>query len=219
MLHWSHVQLYWRFSSYPQVITDPALIQLQYIGSANNLHNLNDGFIILLCCYIIDREYSTERDPILSSLLSSHWIHSAPPPLLSSPLVFFFLCVACKACLPLLTKIREISDKKLTTEDGIDGTNGYFMEQKTLWITFQTFPGERKQLRIPFCGTKIEATLAIPFRTLPWRRKELEIPFCGTKIEANSRNAVSNHSMEEKTTQYKTRQPKICTLWRIFATL
>jgi hypothetical protein len=38
--------------------------------------------------------------------------------------------------------------------------------------------------------------------------KQLRIPFHGTKIEANSRNAVPNNSMEEKTTQNETRQPK-----------
>jgi hypothetical protein len=32
-------------------------------------------------------------------------------------------------------------------------------------------------------------TLGIPIQTLPWKRKQLEIPFRGTKIEANSQNS------------------------------
>jgi hypothetical protein len=40
--------------------------------------------------------------------------------------------------------------------------------------------------------------LGIPFRTLPRRRKQLGIPFRGTKIEANSHNFVPNLSAEEK---------------------
>jgi hypothetical protein len=49
-------------------------------------------------------------------------------------------------------------------------------------------------------------------RTLPLKRKQLRILFCGTRIEANFRIAVPNHSAEEKTTQNKTRQLKIVTL-------
>ncbi len=54
-----------------------------------------------------------------------------------------------------------------------------------------------------------QKTLGILFHTLPPKRKNLGIPFCGTKIEANSWNSVPNHSAEEKTTQNKMRQLKI----------
>jgi hypothetical protein len=133
-----------------------------------------------------------------------------------------------------------ISDKKNnSTEDGIDGTDGYFRrnssssaEQKILGIPFHTLLWKRKQLGTPFCGPKIKAnfrnflpnpsaeekktwnsvlwnrnrskTLRIPFQTLQPKRKQLGIPFRGTKIEANSRNSVLNHSAEEKTTRNKT---------------
>jgi hypothetical protein len=40
-------------------------------------------------------------------------------------------------------------------------------------------------------------------------RTQLGIPFRRTKINANSRNSVLNHSVEEKPTQNKTRQPNI----------
>ncbi len=52
-------------------------------------------------------------------------------------------------------------------------------------------------------------TLGIPFRTLQRKRKHPGIPFRGKKIEANSRNSAPDHSAEEKTSQSKTRQPKI----------
>jgi hypothetical protein len=58
------------------------------------------------------------------------------------------------------------------------------------------------------CFTE-QNTLGILFRTLPPKRKQLGIPFCGTKIEANSRNSVPNHFAEEKTTQNKMWQLKI----------
>jgi hypothetical protein len=50
--------------------------------------------------------------------------------------------------------------------------------------------------------------LGIPFRTIPRKRTQLGIPFRATNnINKNSRNAVPNHSVEEKPTQKKTRQP------------
>ncbi len=53
------------------------------------------------------------------------------------------------------------------------------------------------------------STPIILFRTLLRMRTQLGIPFRRTKIEANSRNSVPNHSVEEKPTQNKTRQPNI----------
>jgi hypothetical protein len=52
-------------------------------------------------------------------------------------------------------------------------------------------------------------TLGIPFQTLQRKKKQPGIPFRGTKIEANSWNSAPDHSAEEKTSQSKTRQPKI----------
>jgi hypothetical protein len=51
-------------------------------------------------------------------------------------------------------------------------------------------------------------------RTLLRKKKQVRIPFLGTRIEANFQIAVPNHSTEGKTTQKK-RQLKIVTLWRI----
>ncbi len=71
-------------------------------------------------------------------------------------------------------RVGNFRQKSNSGEDRIYGTNGYFPEQKTL---------------------------GIQFRTLPWKRKQLGIPFHGTKIEANSRKSVLNSSAEEKLTQ------------------
>ncbi len=88
-----------------------------------------------------------------------------------------------------------IEEKKLFSEDRIDGTNGYFRwnsacsgEQKTHGIPFRTLP-RRKQLEILFHGTKIEANSRHSVRNLQQKRKLLGIPYRGTKIEANSRNS------------------------------
>jgi hypothetical protein len=51
--------------------------------------------------------------------------------------------------------------------------------------------------------------LGILFQTIPRKRTQLGIPFRAKKIEINSRNAVPNHSVEEKPTQNKTQQPNI----------
>jgi hypothetical protein len=44
-------------------------------------------------------------------------------------------------------------------------------------------------------------TLGNTFQTIPQKRKQPKIPFRGTKIEANPLNAVPNHSAEQTTTQ------------------
>jgi hypothetical protein len=105
-----------------------------------------------------------------------------------------------------------LKKKNYSSVDRIDGTNGYFRwnsgcsaEQKTLGIPFRTLP-RRKQLEIPFCGTKIEANSRNLFRTILRKRKKLGIPFHATKVEANSWNAM--HS-EEGRENNKMRQPKI----------
>jgi hypothetical protein len=66
---------------------------------------------------------------------------------------------------------------------------------------------------IPFCGTKNRSN-SVP-RTLLRKKKQVRIPFRGTRIEANFRIAVPNHSAEEKTTQKKKWQLNIVTLWWI----
>jgi hypothetical protein len=57
---------------------------------------------------------------------------------------------------------------------------------------------------IPFCRTKNrrKSRNSVP-RTLLRKKKQVRIPFCGTRIEANFRIAVPNHSAEEKTNQKK----------------
>jgi hypothetical protein len=80
-------------------------------------------------------------------------------------------------------------------------------EQETFGIPYQTLPWKRKQLRIPFRGTKIEAKRSklseLPSELFHGRENNSEflLCFCGTKTEANSRNSLLNPSGEEKTTQ------------------
>jgi hypothetical protein len=110
-----------------------------------------------------------------------------------------------------------ISDKKNNSaEDGIDGTNGYFRwnsgcsaEQKI--SEFRSEPFRRRENNSEFRSVEPnkKQTLGIPFQILQRKRKQPGIPFRGTKVEANSRNSAPNHSAEEKTSQSKTRQPKI----------
>ncbi len=58
-------------------------------------------------------------------------------------------------------RVGNFRQKNNSAEDGIYGTNGYFrrnsggsVEQKTLGIPFRTLLWKRKQLGIPFHGTK-----------------------------------------------------------------
>ncbi len=58
----------------------------------------------------------------------------------------------------------QFSKKKISAEDGIDATNGYFrrnsdssMAQKTLGIPFRTIPRKKIMLGIPYSGTEIES--------------------------------------------------------------
>jgi hypothetical protein len=74
-------------------------------------------------------------------------------------------------------RVESFRQKNNSAEDGMDGTNGFFQQNSG-------FSVEQK-------------ALGIPFRTLPRKRKQLGIPFCGTKKEANARNAFLNHSTEE----------------------
>ncbi len=99
-----------------------------------------------------------------------------------------------------------------------------FRGTENLGIPFRTLPRKRKQLGIPFRGTKIEAKFhnSVPKpsaeenrtrNSVPWNQNRckfsefrsaeeniLGIPFRATK-NINSRNAVPNHSVEEKPTQ------------------
>ncbi len=77
--------------------------------------------------------------------------------------------------------VGNFRQKNNSAEDGIDGTNGYIRRNSGC-------SAEQKILRIPF-------------RTLPRKRKQLGIPFRGTKIKANSQNSFPNPSAEEKTTR------------------
>jgi hypothetical protein len=60
-----------------------------------------------------------------------------------------------------------------------------------------------------FRRTKKKQTLIILFRTLPRRENNSKFLSVQQKIETNSRNVVPYHSVEEKPTQNKTRQPNI----------
>jgi hypothetical protein len=78
-------------------------------------------------------------------------------------------------------RVGNFRQKSKSAEDRIYGTNGYFRRNS---------------------GCSVEQkTLGIPFRTLLRKRKQLGIPFHGTKIEANSRKSDPNISAEEKLTQ------------------
>jgi hypothetical protein len=75
-------------------------------------------------------------------------------------------------------RVGNFRQKNNSAEDGIDGTNGYFRrnsgcsaEQKLTEFPFRTLPRNRKQLGIPFRGTKIEAILA-EFRSEPFLGRE-----------------------------------------------
>ncbi len=105
-------------------------------------------------------------------------------------------------CLPP-TRVGNFRQKNNSSENGIDGTTGYFrrnsgcsVKQKALGIPFPTLPRKKKQLGNSFRWTKIEA--GFPSRTLQQKRNQLGIPFRGTKIEANSRSSLPNSSPEEK---------------------
>jgi hypothetical protein len=132
-----------------------------------------------------------------------------------------------------------ISDKKIfPTEFRL------FHGTEILGIPFRTLPWKRKQLGIPFRVPKIEANFhnSLPspfsgrennleFRSVKRNRsKFLEFPsepFIGRENNSefrsvelklkNSRNSVSNHSAEKKTTRSKTRQRQSLTVfkWRV----
>ncbi len=119
-------------------------------------------------------------------------------------------------CLGLVRPLNSviglgISDKKCNSgEDGIDGTSGYFRqnsscsaEQKALGILLRTLPRKRKQLRIPFRWTKIEANSRNSIPNPSAEEKTTRNPVRGTKIEANSQNSLLTSSAEEKTTKKK----------------
>jgi hypothetical protein len=78
-------------------------------------------------------------------------------------------------------RVGNFRQKYNSAEDGRDRTIGYFR-------------------RNPGCSAEQKA-LGIPFRILQRKRKQLRIPFRRTKIEANSWNSLPNSSMEEKTSQ------------------
>jgi hypothetical protein len=68
-----------------------------------------------------------------------------------------------------------ISDKKNNSaEDGIDGTNGNFWEQKALGIRSEPFRGREKNSEFRSVEQKKKQTLEIPFRTFQRKRKQLE---------------------------------------------
>ncbi len=62
----------------------------------------------------------------------------------------------------------------------------------------ETFQGRENNSEFRSVEQKQKHTLGIRFRTLPRKRKQLGIPFRGTKIETNCRNSVPNHAAEEK---------------------
>jgi len=88
-------------------------------------------------------------------------------------------------------------------------------KQESELSDFSSEPFHRRD-GIPFCGTKNRSNSrnSVP-RTLLRKRKQVRIPFRGTRIEANFQIAVPNHSAEEKTTQKKKWQLNIVTLWWI----
>jgi hypothetical protein len=89
-----------------------------------------------------------------------------------------------------------ISDKKNNSpEDRINGTSGYCQ-----WN---------------FACSEEQKTFGIPYQTFPWKRKQLRIPFRGTKIEAKrskSENCLLNCFTEEKTTRSSVEQKQKQTL-------
>jgi hypothetical protein len=105
-------------------------------------------------------------------------------------------------------RVGNFRQKNNSTEDGIDGTNGYFRrnsgcsaEQKLSELRSEPFRGRENSSEFRSVEQKYKQTLRISFRTLQRKRKQLRIPFRGTKLEASSRNFLPNFSAEEKTTR------------------
>jgi hypothetical protein len=82
---------------------------------------------------------------------------------------------------PAGPRVRNFWQKNNSVEDERDGTNVFFRWNSS-------------------CSAE-QNILGIPFWTLPWKRKQLGIPFHGTKIEENYRNSLPNPSAKEKTTR------------------
>jgi hypothetical protein len=79
-----------------------------------------------------------------------------------------------------VSRVGNFRQKNNSAEDGIGGTNGYFRRNS---------------------GCSAEQKTS-EFRSEPFRgRKQLGIPFRGTKIKAKSHYSVPNPSVEENTTR------------------
>ncbi len=79
--------------------------------------------------------------------------------------------------------------------------SGCFRGTETLGIPFRTLPRKKNSSEFRSVEQKYKQTLRIAFQTLQRKRKQLGIPFRGTKLEASSRNFLPNSSAEEKTTR------------------
>ncbi len=115
-----------------------------------------------------------------------------------------------------MRRVGNFRQKNNSAEDRIDGTIGYFRrnsgcsaEQKNLVIPFRTLPRKRKQLGIPFRGTKIEANShnSVPNPSAEENTTRNSVPWY--QNECKFLEFRSEHSAKEKPTQNKTRQPNI----------
>ncbi len=79
--------------------------------------------------------------------------------------------------------------------------SGCSAEQKLSEFRSEPFRGRENSSEFRSLEQKYKHTLRITFQTLQRKRKQLWIPFRGTKLEASSRNFLRNSSAAEKTTR------------------
>jgi hypothetical protein len=87
------------------------------------------------------------------------------------------------------------------TNDYFRRNSGCSAEQKLPEFRSEPFRGRENSSEVRSIEQKYKQTLRIAFQTLQRKRKQLGIPFRGTKLEASSRNFLPNSSAEEKTTR------------------
>ncbi len=106
-----------------------------------------------------------------------------------------------------MDRVWNFLQKNNSTEDGIDGTNGYFRRNSDIprnrksRNSVPNLSAEEKitQNSVPWNKNRSKLHIIL-FRTFLQKITQLGILFRGTKIDANSRNSVPNHSTEENTT-------------------
>ncbi len=115
-------------------------------------------------------------------------------------------------------RVGNFRQKNNSTEDGIDGTKGYFRrnsgysaEQKISEFCSEPFRGRENNSE--FRSVDQKKSMLSEFPSEPFSGRENNSEFRSVDPwRADSRNSVPNHSAEEKTTRNKTRQRQSLTL-------